>query len=620
VGDILVLFGSKPCATIRRTELVNRPGMHHHEVREYSYSWGTVLVQQSKGSGFAPAEHDGRLIIPVGRPTVRQYGIGNEPNSFARWILESQESGDFVERAVEISDAISGMYAIFEFTQDRVAVLTDHMGFRPVYIARDESGRVLGIGTHVESLAAATEKQSDIDLVSIGELVTYNYITFPFTSRRTIRELDPCSLTVYSTGDGDVTSKVLWEPIEPKVFPGKTEIRQRLNAALREAGDDISRGCQRVGVLLSGGIDSRAVISVIPQDRLGAALTYVTRENRESRVAGDVALAVGSEQILVQRDEDYFPNLVSRGLGLIGMELRGNCHGLCIADNDLADSFDVIIGGQLSDTLLKEHFMPLPRRDSFRERTMKSRLREIIRGPMPAPIPSPSHTTGRESLESELTAEILEQVRARRNKRMKEVQRVRPTTADEWHRFWPCSRQDDSAHTLGNTRLMCSDTLFAHQAIVEVSQDFAPQLRVDGALTDSIFMDLCGNLGQIMNANTGLPANASKNSIRKKRKKERKLRQRNQSPLDGWNDVQTSWADPVVMQRQSEIWNRHRTELASSPAADLLSKVIRRGGEKIIGAYQEDLPSTTNHIVMQLAIWLNSLPAGNQCVINEASR
>lgn len=621
VGDILVLYGSKLIAADGRAELVGRPGMHHHEIHEYTYSWGCVIAQQSKGRWYAPVQRDGRLTIPIGRPVVRGYQLEDAPDAMASWVHSQQGGSGLAENASRISDELSGMYAFFECSESGVSILTDHMGFRPVYVARDDSGCVLGMGTHVESLAAATGLQSQIDLVSIGELITYNYITFPYTTRTTIRELDSCSITVYVPSENRLTSKVLWEPEEPAVFPERSAIGRRLKEAMIEAADDVSRGCDRVGVLLSGGFDSRAVIGVLPRDRVAGALTYVTRENRETRVAGDVAKAAGTEQILVRRDDDYFPNLVSRGLNLLGMELRGNCHGLCIADNDLGDSFDVIVGGQLSDTLLKDHFMSLPRRESFRGRTIKSRIRELLKGPVPTPIPSTSHTTGRGALETELIPEIRDQVRARRETRLSDVQRVRPTTADEWVRFWPCSRQDDSAHTLGNTRIMCSDTLFAHQAIVEVARDYAPELRVDGKVTDGIFVELCGGLARIMNANTGLPADASRRAIRKKRKKDRN-RKRNQMtpPSDGWNDVETSWVDPVLMQQQSAIWNRYRARLGDSPAVAQLSRVVERGGEQVVGAYQEDLPSTFNHMVMQLAIWLDGLIVQEHPLMDEAAR
>lgn len=618
MDDILILFGKCMNAESGRVMLAKRPGMRDHELSEYTHPWGCVIVQHAKATGNVSFVDDDRVIIPIGRPIVRDQDLGSNPNSIAQWVSK-HDADCLVDNAGVINASLSGMYAIFEICADRVSVLTDHMGFRPVYVSLNQDGQLLGIGTHLESLAVATGQLDQIDLVSIGELFTHNYITFPFTTRTTIRELDPCSITKIDPSTNAIQTKILWEPSEPANFPTEAETRSALRSAMLSAGDDLSRNCSRVGVLLSGGFDSRAVLSVIPKDRVRSALTYVTRQNRETRVAGEVAHAAGTTQVLVQRDDDYFPMLVERGLDLIGMELRGNCHGLCIADNGLTEDYDVIIGGQLSDTLLKDHFMPMDKRQQLRPQTIRSKIRALVKGPVPKSPLNPHHTTGRELLESELTDEIREQVRQRKETRMREVERVRPTTADEWHRFWPCSRQDDSSHTLGNARLMCADTLFAHQAIVEVAQKFDPKFRIDGALTDSVFVELGGTLTDIINANTGLPASASKKTIHTHWKKNRKNAESiSQVQSSDWNDVQTSWVNPITMQTQSPFWIEKRSELASSAAIETLSLVIKRGGKIMVGSYQEDLPSTSNHIAMQLAIWMDRLTNINDFKVREA--
>lgn len=586
--------------------LCDRPGMGDHVVHEYGFGWGSVVLQESKGAGFMPSGAHGRTVACVGRPTVRGSGLGRSPSALSEWVLRVAEGKSLGGCADRVTEDLSGMYALFELSEESVVILTDHMGFRPVYFAQSDSGAVLGVGTHLESLAAATGLEADFDLVSIGELFAHNYVTFPFTTRRGVRELGPCSVNTVDTRSFDLRSRVIWEPTEPASFPTEREIRRRLVSALREAGEDLTRNCDRVGVLLSGGFDSRAVLASVPQGCEVTALTYITRENRETRVAAEVARAAGAAQVLVHRGEDFFPSLVGRGLELIGMELRANCHGICLIDNNLANTFDVVIGGQLCDTLLKDHFMPLDKRQLLRPRSVRSRVRRMILGPEPVKLPGPGHTTGREAIEAMLVPEIRRSVRERKEVRFEEVRRVRPTTADEWHRFWPCSRQDDSAHTLGNTRITCSDTLFAHQAVVDVSRIFPPRLRVDGRVTNSVFRWICGPLAEIENANTGLPANAAPAQIRRNRKSER-ARGETAVVSGDWNDVETSWVNPVVMQKRSPFWVEGRRRLSSSRAMTILSRVIVRGGETALASYQDDLPSTSNHIVFQLALWLDAI-------------
>lgn len=607
-------FPDRPALSNGQDYLRARPAMNRTAVERHPCSWGGWVHQFRPGASGC-AQDEQRTILCLGRPTVRQ-AYAHATSDVAGWVLSETADG-LTNHAEQISASLSGMYTVIELAGDSITVLTDRMGFRPFYLAVNEDGRAIGAGSSVEALAMATGLHTSFDLVSLGELLVHNFVTFPFTTRAGVTELQPCSVTNIDPLTGGHESRIIWEPTEPAVFGSSTEIAQRLEHAIRTAADDITAGCTNAAVLLSGGFDSRLVIAAVPKDRLGAALTYVTNENRETRVAGEVARATGTEQVLVQRSEEYFPGLVERGMRLLGMELRGNTHGLCIADNGLADRFDVVIGGQLSDTLLKDHFMPFSKRDALEQKGLRPFLRRLVKGPIPPRVVSPEHTTGRAQLEVHLRPDIREHVRNRKSERMEAVRRVRPSSAEEWHRFWPCSRQDDSSHTLGNTRLTVSDTLFAHTDIVEVACDLSAEMRAGGKLADRVFMKICGPLASITNANTGLPANASARALRVAQKQKYFDRQRQaqsgQERMD-WNAVENSWADPVAVQKHSSEWIAHRKRLEDSPAVGLLDQLLERGGEQMLGSYQEDLPSTTNHIAMQMMLWADSLLDKNRSV------
>lgn len=609
VSELVLVFG-EPAADVVAL-LRDRPSLASSDIAEIPTAWGRVWVQHT-----FPVRPDEQGTPPhrvlVGRPTVRSAVVADPPRPGA-WL---EARGGIASRPTEASEALSGMFAAFEFDDQSVRILTDRMGFRPVYVARDDSGKVRSIGTHAETVASASGTGSRIDPVSVAELLVHNDITFPYTTRETMRELPPASLTTIPASTREPASETLWEPTEPARFPPATQMRARIAEAMRESARDLTRGCDRVGVLLSGGADSRAVLGAVrdgaPKGTRVDALTYVTRENNETRVAGKIAAAAGSTHVLVRRGEDYFPKMLGRGLSLLGCELRGNCHGLGIADQGIAADYDAVIGGQLSDTLLKDHFMSMRCRHEHRSPTFKQAVRSLIPGlRRPPPESSPEHTTGRDLLEPMVLTEAMRQsVRARRDARLEAVRCVRPSTAEMWRRFWPCSRQDDSAHTLGNTRIMRSDTLYAHSAVVEVASDLSYDARVDGVPANGAIIDVSGPLGAIENANTGLPIDATPAQLRQARKARRAARalEPQSAPNDAapWNAVESSWVDPKIMQKQSPEWIEARARLAGSPALGFLDGIAERGGKALIGSYQGDLPSNTNHIAMQIAVWLDA--------------
>ena len=594
--------------------LRERPHLETRPVHPFDFPWGRVWVMPPPGEGYRPARVEGRLVAAAGRPRLSgvEHEAGGETGFAGAW-------GDLAGRG-SVADAagrLTGMGVVLLADDAGVEIITDRLGSRPAYIARDRRGEIRAAGTHLESVAAVAGRACDFDPVSLGELIVHNYITFPHTSRVGITEIDPGSVTSIDAGGDRVQAEAYWTPDEPGVWPGERAVFDELVEALRAAGEDVTLGCRRVAVTLSGGKDSRLVMGVVPRERLAGGLTYCTRANRETDVARRVAEAFGVGQVLVKRDPDFYAVLLDRGASLLGTELRANAHGLCIADNDLAGRFDLILGGQLSDTLLKDHFMPVAQREALRHKPLSERAKSLVKkmlGRSGPPVVSTQSTLGRAQVEWVLDREILEAVRERRRRRLEQVRAVRPETAEEWFRFWPASRQDDSSHTLGNSRLYPADTLFLHSGIIEVARRLAPALRVGGGLADRAFARFYGPSARVENANTGLPLDAPARRVRAHEKRlwrnpDAKAAFKRLPPSDTpWNDVQGSWVDSRMLQMQSPAWARYREEvLGCPPAVALIDSVLSISGRDVIADYDDRLPATANHLVMQIARVVRSL-------------
>lgn len=601
MSDLVVVFGASANEQEARAHLSRGPGVWAEGVRTFRFPWGVVGVRPPKVGGYDPMHEGGRLVAVVGRP--RMMGRDHETTGagFARLISPRwTEAG-----AGALLAELTGMFVLVQADSTGVRLLTDRMGFRPVY----QGGMV--IGTRLEDVASLAGLSEAFDPVSLGELIVHNVITFPYTSRRGIVELSPASQVEVSAAGAVLRSTALWEPREPEGFGRAAGIDEELEAALRAAGDDITRGATRVGVTLSGGRDSRAVLGVIPVERVSACLTYCTRENRETDVARRVAESFGLRQVLVRRSAEFYADLLATGTSLLGTEVRANAHGMCLLEAGMADDYDLVVGGQLSDTFLKDHFMPVDEYERVRPKTLGERARDAARrlagrgGARAAPA---SNTRGRDALEGVLRDDVREGVASRRARRQEEVARVRPRSAREWQRFWPTSRQDDCAHSLGNSRIVSWDVLFMHTKVVEAACRIPPRLRCDGELASRVFSRLYGPSASIEDANTGLPMNATAAQVRatkaawwrdRSAKDAFKRLDASEAP---WNDIQGSWVDSERLQKLSPRWGRYRERLSGSPAVDVLGPVLGRDARAIVAGYDDALPHTANQMVMQLAL------------------
>lgn len=601
--------------------LRNRPVVSAHCTLTFEFSWGCVAVQPPVARGYAPlhAPHPHTLTAAVGRP--RFIGVEHEQRGDAGFCeLFAEKIRTIGPKAA--SDALTGMFAVLRCDAAGARVLTDPMGFLPVYVGRDAAGRVAALGTHLDSVAELAGRGADFDRASLADLLVSQYVTFPYTTRRGVTQLAPGALSELAVPDGgeglpiELETTVLWEPHEPagQGVPSSQELEEQLEDALRAGSQDIARGAARVGLTLSGGLDSRLVLATLIGDRLAGAITYATRENRELDVARRVAAAAGVPHHIAWRGEEFYAELMPRAVALLGTELRGESHGFSIIDNNLDRTFDVVVGGFLSDTLFKGHYMSQALRERVRRRSPYYRARQAVAGAaravglLPPAKSRPHYWDVARGMTARLRPEVRDELAERHRVRLEEVRRVRPQSADEWVRFWPGSRCDGGYGPQANTRLFTADELFMHRRLIEIAARVPLHEKLDGRLTKRVFPRLYGHLGDIENASTGVPAAAEARAAG---------RWPRQASVNGngnaqrhepvavpsrcpWNDVQHSWVDYVLLQKLSPTWASYRMALADSPALDVLDDVLDGGVRDFIAAYRDDAGFLFNRAAVQL--------------------
>ena len=504
------------------------------------------------------------------------------------------------------------------------------MAFMPVYVGHDAAGRVAAVGTHLDSVAALAGRAADFDPVSLGDLLVNQYVTFPYTTRRGVTQLEPASLTEFAAdaaGEAraaDVRTTVLWQPLEPAGgrWPSPKDLEDELEAALRAAADDVARGASRLGLTLSGGLDSRLVLALLRGKATGA-ITYATRENRELEVARKVAKAAGISHHVAWRGEEFYAELMPRAVALLGTELRGECHGFAIADNHLAEHFDLVVGGFLSDTLFKGHYLSRATKERLRAKSAYAVARQTAAraaraiGVLPPARRKPHYFDVARAMAAHLRPEVRDAVAQRQRVRLEQVRRVRPQSHEEWLRFWPASRADGSYGPQANARLFTADELFMHRRLIEVAAKVPAAEKLDGALTKRVFPRMYGDLGQIENSATGVPASAEAEADANRRRSSNGLTNGaahgngagNGTPAAAspfpWNDVQHSWVDYVLLQKHSPAWSRYRTALAASPALDVLDGVLIGGVRDFVSAYRDEAGFLFNRAAVQMTYALD---------------
>jgi asparagine synthase (glutamine-hydrolysing) len=153
---------------------------------------------------------------------------------------------------------LNGMFAfaIWDTRRERLLLARDRLGKKPLYVTDTPAGLVFGSDIRSVILAGAIHPELDRELVP--EFLFSRYIAGTRTLVRGVRRVEPGSLLVHEEGRSRERSYWSLEPGEIEPLDPQ-ELRRLLREAVRlRLMSDVP-----IGVLLSGGVDSAAVLGLM---------------------------------------------------------------------------------------------------------------------------------------------------------------------------------------------------------------------------------------------------------------------------------------------------------------------------------------------------------------------
>jgi asparagine synthase (glutamine-hydrolysing) len=173
----------------------------------------------------------------------------------------------YEEYGTECVNHLRGMFAfaVWDAAQRRLLLARDRIGIKPLFY-RNEPGRIV-FASELRALRALCERPLELDPQAIYDFFAFRYVPAPRTVYRGVEKLLPGHVLVADANGIRVTS--YWDvPL--------TEERPRPAAEWRQAVLDLLKEAVRLrliadvplGVFLSGGVDSSAVVALMAE--LGA--------------------------------------------------------------------------------------------------------------------------------------------------------------------------------------------------------------------------------------------------------------------------------------------------------------------------------------------------------------
>lgn len=404
----------------------------------------------------------------------------------------------------------SFLLALYHIDAGKLVLATDRVNSRPVYY--HWNGRDMIFGTQVRPLLKYPGLPRELDLQAVCEYFTFGKILGHRTFYRSISSLPAASILCLEQGRYQVER--YWNPEHVDRFRSKRYWVAALTEAMKRAVERRTGGDQRLGILLSGGLDSRTVLSAAERGRIATAFTIADYHNRELKAAGKLAAMHGCRHVPLWRDLDHYLRMVAEAVAIgDGMYSCNHAHNLGFFDT-IREHADILLHAVGFDWLFKTYLVPLKQR-ALLGHTMTIPVADILEDVAPEEI-----------IWKILGYSMIEISRNMFNMRVEEVTALMRSSVESLYsdpiapeivreaRKTPAylsyildARQfGDYFHAIHNRAYMDERTVSFDKDLVDLALSMPTSLKIGGRSIKGVLCRISLRAALVTNANTGLPA------------------------------------------------------------------------------------------------------------------
>lgn len=453
------------------------------------------IENENHYTGYGPVRTvKGKIFYIKGAP--RLYGVSTITGVRHDEVIENRDnntkSAYIINELMKCEDIsnwgnfLAGNYLIAVHDPEKLNcyIITDLGNSYPLFQSFSSDRMEIIFCNDIDLLALNTQKRDKLDYVSIVDYLTQKSITYPYTFYKEVYEVDyaSCIKCCYKDEEIDFSKHQYWlaSCYENEVCDDIKELSIELRQGILSATETILSDKKNIGAFLSGGKDSRVIaglMNIFGVDCLG--LTFADALNRETEFATKVVKANGLRHEILIRDLEHYPRLIEDAIALQGPHFNFTWM-MFLGYRNLINSyeFDALIGGYMSDTLLKLHEANVKAkyflgRHCGTLETFDQTEYRYLRG-------------GSEYLKqfsSIIHNELLEEVRERRKKNLEYWMNLRTDgSAWEWSYMWPFMRNKHNANLTTHIFHYQSFEIFTERPCIEVSRIAPQRLKINGRL------------------------------------------------------------------------------------------------------------------------------------------
>ena len=170
----------------------------------------------------------------------------------------------YEELGPEFARRLNGIFAVALWDeQSRMLLLVrDQLGVKPLYLHR--TGSQLRFASEIKALLQDPAVPRQLDPLALDEHLTYRFTPAPRTLLAGVEKLEPATVLVWRDGVGN--KQRYWDPRPPiRQDMSFDEAAEELREQLRRSVHRQMMSDRPIGVMLSGGVDSAAVVALMAE-------------------------------------------------------------------------------------------------------------------------------------------------------------------------------------------------------------------------------------------------------------------------------------------------------------------------------------------------------------------
>ena len=164
---------------------------------------------------------------------------------------------------------LQGAYilAIWDTRQQQLILINDHFGLYPTYIA--QVGSRLIFAPEVKGVLQDTDVDRSLRQDSVAEYIRFQRLLGQTTFFAGVNMLPPASILTYDYRSQTCEIEQYWSYHDIPLQPGPTNLDEAVEEGsrlLRAAVTKLNKPHEKIGVYISGGLDSRGILGMLPRN------------------------------------------------------------------------------------------------------------------------------------------------------------------------------------------------------------------------------------------------------------------------------------------------------------------------------------------------------------------